>query len=124
MSGNERLTPKQEKAIGALITERTILAAAEKIGVSEATIHRWLKDPTFAEAYRKASRHVADTAITRVQSGCTEAVDTLREIMQDKNAPASVRVSSAKIFMDIAINATEMRLLEDRIRMLEEAVSG
>ena len=49
-----KLTPKQEKAISALLGQPSIEAAAAAIGVNAATIYRWLHEPDFAGAYRLA----------------------------------------------------------------------
>ena len=49
-----KLTPKQEKAITALLAQPTIEAAAASLGINPATVHRWLQEPAFVEAYRSA----------------------------------------------------------------------
>ena len=55
MSGHgEKLTRKQDAAIGALLSQPTISAAAQSVGLGEATLRRWLKDPGFLAAYRSA----------------------------------------------------------------------
>ncbi len=46
----QKLTPKQEKAITALLSQPTIEAAAASLGINPATVHRWLQDPAFTEA--------------------------------------------------------------------------
>ena len=51
-----KLTPKQEKAITALLAQPTIEAAAATLGVNPVSIHRWLQEPAFVEAYRSARR--------------------------------------------------------------------
>lgn len=57
MSGHgEKLTPKQEEAIMALLSEATIGAAAAKVGVSEVTLGRWLKLSEFAAEYKAPRR--------------------------------------------------------------------
>jgi hypothetical protein len=62
MSENEsekrELTVKQIKAIEALLSQPTTATAAKAAGVSQATLFRWLNDPTFAAAYRSARKHV------------------------------------------------------------------
>ena len=51
MSGISR---KQDAAIGALLSRPTISAAAESVGIGEATLRRWLKAPGFLAPYRTA----------------------------------------------------------------------
>jgi len=46
-------------------------------------------------------------------------VETLRSVMQDKDAPASAKVSAAKAILETAIKAVELEDLEARIAALE-----
>ncbi len=49
------LTPDQERAVTALLTEATVAKAAVAAGVSERSIYRWLReDEAFQRAYREA----------------------------------------------------------------------
>lgn len=50
------ITPKQEKAIIALLQEPTIPKAAQAAGVGVRSVHRWLTEPEFSRAYRRARR--------------------------------------------------------------------
>ena len=123
MSGNDRLTRKQEKAVCALLSEPTIVAAAEKAGVAEITVRRWLKLPAFLSRYREACRQMVDTAIGRLQEACAEAVVTLREVMGDAEAPVSSRVTAARAVLEMSLKAVELQDLEVRVDALEEAAN-
>lgn len=116
----EKLSRKQEAAIAALLSESTVAQAAGKAGVGEVTLWRWLKEPGFKAAYREARQQVVDTAIGRIQEVCSEAVETLRAVMQDAQAPASSRVAAAKSILEMAMKAVETQDLEERIAVLEE----
>ena len=64
MNGHgEKLTRKQDTAIGALLFQSTILAAAEFVGIGEATLRRWLKEPGFLTAYRAARRDTLEHCV-------------------------------------------------------------
>ena len=63
----EKLTRKQEQAIAALLSEATVGTAAEKAGVGEVTLYRWLKLPDFLGAYREARREVVEKAVAQMQ---------------------------------------------------------
>jgi hypothetical protein len=118
MSG---LTPKQEHGIAALLTEPSITKAAEKAGVTERTLHRWLGDPAFAAAYRQARREAVGQATARLQQIATHAVTVLLRVMADTKTPASVRVAAAKTVLEFAIKAVELEDIEARLAALEEA---
>ena len=116
----EKLSRKQEAFISALLTAPTLTDAAQTAGIGEVTAWRWLKEPTFQTAYRDARRAVVQQAITQVQQATGEAVETLRSVMQDPEAPASAKVSAAKNILDTAVKAVELEDLEARITALEQ----
>ena len=115
----EKLSRKQEALISALLTTPTLTDAAQTAGIGEVTVWRWLKESTFQTAYRDARRAVVQQAITQVQQATGEAVETLRTVMQDPEAPASAKVSAAKNILDMAVKAVELEVLEARIAALE-----
>src|SRR5262245_10795072 len=112
MQSAGKRTRKQEALISALLTAPSLATAAQHAGLSEVTAWRWLKDATFRAAYREARRAVVQQAITQVQQATGEAVETLRSVMQDAEAPASARVSAAKAVLETAIKAVELENLE------------
>src|SRR5262245_13125075 len=125
MSGHgEKLSHKQERAIATLLVAPSVTAAAQQIGVNENTLLRWLKDGDFQAAYREARRAVVQHAIVQVQQATGEAVETLRQVMQAADAPASAKVSAAKTILETAIKAVELEDLETRIVTLEADQKG
>jgi phage terminase small subunit len=118
------LTRRQEAFLATLLSCPTILQAARTAGIAEVTARRWLKEPSFQEAYRTARRHVVQHAVARVQQATCTAVETLEAIMQDPEAPASARVSAAKAVLETAIKGIELEDLEARIAALELTFKG
>jgi len=119
----EKLSRKQDQAITALVTCPSITEAAAQCELAEVTFRRWLKQDGFQAAYREARRAVVQHAITQVQRATGEAVETLRNVMQDAEAPASARVSAARVVLETAVKAVEVEDLEARILALEADVS-
>src|SRR5262245_752551 len=102
MTGHgEKLTRKQEAAIAAMLTEPTLTAAAALAGVSERTLRRWVRQPSFAAAYRQDRRELVDTAIGRVQAATGQAVDVLIAVAKG-GAKDSDRVRAASALLDHA----------------------
>ena len=97
----QKLTAKQESLIAALLTEPTHAAAADKAGVSEATLHRWLKLSEFRSAYRQARRQLVENAVGRIQAATGQAVDTLLAVARD-GAKDGDRVRAAVALLDHA----------------------
>jgi hypothetical protein len=125
MSGHgEKLSHKQERAIAALLVAPSVTAAAQQIGVNENTLLRWLKDAAFQTTYREARRHVVQQAIAQVQQATSEAVEALRAIMSNGDAPASARVSAAKAVLETALKAVELEDIEQRLQALEAQMAG
>ncbi len=116
------LNPKQDKALVALLTEPTISAAAKKAGIGERTLHTWLGEAAFSEAYRDARRLAVGQAIGRLQQVSSKAVDALLEVIDTEYTPAppAVRVSAASKILDLAMKATELEDLAARIAALEQ----
>jgi DNA-binding MurR/RpiR family transcriptional regulator len=120
MAGHgERRSRKQEQAIAALLAEPTIAAAAARVGVSEVTVARWLREPSFAAAYRKARRDVVEQAVGRLQQAAGEAVDALKGNLTAAN-PAAVN-SAARAILEHAIKGVELVDLAERVEALEAA---
>ncbi len=120
---HDKLTPKQEKLIAALLTSATVQAAAGAAGVSEATAHRWLRDDAaFDQAYRRVRWRAVQQAIARLQQTSGAAVTVLLSIAADKHAPASSRVTAATKLLDLALRAVEIEELEARLSALEASM--
>ena len=125
MNGHgQKLNRNQEKAIAALLSNPSIPAAAKAIEVGESTLSRWLKISSFQAAYRSARKQVVSLAIAKVQAAMTEAVDTLKSVMNDAESPASTRVAAARTILDLGIKSVEIEDFEERIKILEIMVEG
>lgn len=117
----EKRSRKEDAALVALISEPTLREAANKAGISEATLWRWLQDPEFQEKYRTARRQAVSQSITQLQKISSEAVETLREVMNSKETPPASRVTAARAVLEMSIKAVEVEDLAVRIEALEKA---
>ncbi|SRR5258708_6463274 len=115
---------KQEAAIAALLSHRSFEDAAGAVGIATHTLLRWLKDPTFDAAYRKARRAAFSQSVARLQQASGAAVSTLLKIMVDSNAPASTRVRAADSVLDHSAKAIEIEDIEVRVAALERAAEA
>lgn len=120
----EKLSRKQEQAIAALLSEPTLKDAADKIDIGETTLWRWLQMDEFDRRYKEARRQVVIQAIAQLQQATGEAVEALREVMNDIESPASTRVSAARTILDIALKAVEVEDLAARIEEIEDFMRG
>src|SRR5688572_30105297 len=120
---NEPLTAKQEKAVAALLSEPTMKGAAQLVKVSEITLIRWLRENAFRDAYQEARREATKQAIARLQQASSEAVDTLREVMNSSTAQPGARVSAAKTVLELSIKAVEIEDIAQRLEAVEAALA-
>ena len=110
------LNDRQRRAIEALLTERTIQAAAARAEIGERTLRRWLDDPAFRAAYTDASRQLLAEAVGRLRAVAGEAVETLRAALSD--GLTSNRIRAATVLLDIAVKV-EVDDLAQRVAELE-----
>jgi hypothetical protein len=96
------ISRKQEALIAALLTEPTYEQAARKAGVSRRTAHRWLGQPLFQAAYRRARQQLVTAAVARVQSLAVDAVETLASVMRS-GAKDSDRLRAATALLEIVL---------------------
>ncbi len=114
------LADRQQRAIPLILGAKDILAGCKKVGITRTTWYLWMKDPTFLEKYRQARRQNFDDAMSRLQMIAGVAVETLREVATDKNAPASSRVTASRGILDTIIKVVEVEELGERISTLEK----
>lgn len=117
-----KLSPKQEKAIMSLLIEPTIRKAAESAGVGETTLYRWLQEKEFDKAFKEARKQALTQTISRIQQSSTNAVETLNEIMGDREAPPSSRVTAARTVLEMAFKAFELEDLAEKFEEMEQYI--
>jgi hypothetical protein len=113
---------KYEKAIAALLTEPTIQLAAEKIGIGETTLYRWMKDEAFNKSFKETRKNALSQTISRLQQTSTDAVNTLKSVMTNEEATASSRVTAARTVLEMAFKAYELEDLATRLEEMEQHI--
>jgi hypothetical protein len=88
--------PARERAILALLSERTMGQASARCGVGERTLRRWLtEDSEFKAEYEAARSAMFQVGMSRIQALAGRAVETLEELLGAKEYP-SVRLGAAR----------------------------
>jgi len=125
MAGNgSKLTPKQEHAIQALLTTQGMDNAARAAGIGPRTLYRWMTDPQFEKAYRKARRDAFGQGAARLQQASGAAVSSILKIMVDQHAPASTKLRAAELVLTHGAKAIEIEDVEARVTELERAAES
>jgi hypothetical protein len=116
------LTAKQRKAVEALLTTGDVSAAAKEARVHRNTLHRWLQEPSFAQAVRDAEAQAIDELSRMLVRLGRTAVGTLAKAMTDPKAPYPTRVRAADVTLTRLLQLRELATLEVRITELEQSV--
>jgi hypothetical protein len=115
------LNRKQENAILALLSHRSIEDAAKTAGVGTRTLMRWLKDPAFEKACLAARRAAFRQSMARLQQMSGAAVSTLGKVLVDQSSPPSTRVRAAECILNQGAKAIELEDVLARVEDLERA---
>ena len=118
-----KFTHKNEEAIAALLTQRSLEDAAKTAGIGTQTLLRWLKLPEFQAAYREARRQAVQQAMARLQQATGAAAITVLKLMTDPNVPAAVKLRAAECVFAHAIKGIELEDIETRLAELERAAA-
>lgn len=114
------LSPKQRRAVEALLSTGEVSAAAAASGVTRNTLYRWLKEPLFVQAVRETeARALDELSRLLVRLGRTAAA-TLAKAMSDPVAPYPTRVRAADATLGRLLQLRELAQLEGRVQALEE----
>jgi hypothetical protein len=96
---------REDRAILALLSTPTRRAAAQRTGISERTLDRYLADPGFARRYSEARAAAYTEALADVQAAASEAVSALRRNLRGEDPKAEV--AAARTILDFALRARD-----------------
>lgn len=118
------MTPKQQKALLALLTSPTREKAAEAAGITSKTLRSYLADPAFQAEYKKAFSGLVEDAARQAQQAIEPALSTLREIVEDGGENAQARISAARSILEYSMKLTETTDILTRLDELEKLAEG
>ena len=119
------LTPRQERAVAALLTAPDHSAAAAACGIGRRTLTRWMATPEFREAYREASVRRLWDMIGQLRATSVDALASLRKALQSDNEHVRVRAAVALLDLAVKVDSEELAMrvtaLEEHNRAMEDA---
>ena len=113
------LTPKQRRAINALMESRTTREAAKIAAIGERTLYRWLSEPIFRQALQEAENQAAYTTARGLNTGTGQALDVLAGILAGDEISDAVKLQAAKAWIDYFLKTRDYANLDARITALE-----
>lgn len=114
------MNERKRKAITCLIRSPNFAEAARSAGVSESTLRRWRREPDFAAEYRAALDEIIEDASRAARQSLGEAVQALREITKNTNAPTSSRVAAGRAILECGLRIIEASDILERLQILED----
>ncbi|MGF2388436.1 hypothetical protein [Lentilactobacillus otakiensis] len=119
------IKPAQEKSIVALISGKSVNAAAKAANVDKSTLYRWMSDSEYNLEYTNARSQVYRDNTQSLMKGIDKATKTLTDIMESCDND-NTRLQAARTLLDTATNVyqavnqdTQMAALKAQIEQLE-----
>ena len=97
----------------------TIRAAADSLGVSESYLYSRLKNEQFKKRYDDSRDKILQHSVLRLQSGISDAIETITMIMNDAENSPQVRLNAAETILRNCLRLTEQVDILHRIEALE-----
>ena len=84
-----------EKLLEMLLVHGSVSGAATALGLSRNAIYKRMQDADFRTQYDSAQGVMLSAAALAMSDALCEAINTLLDVVRDKNAAASIRVSAS-----------------------------
>jgi hypothetical protein len=107
--------------IAALLEESSIAKAAERCGLSERTLRRWLQRDDFRESFNQAKRTIMESTVARLTAASGKAADALAKNVECGNPGVEIR--AADILLNQISRLGELQDLQHRVEVLEGLLS-
>ena len=115
------LTPRQRKAIAALLESPSVLSASERAGVGRSTLNRWLSLPAFRRALDAAKQEAFAAAMARIAEASGEATNTLLKLLTAESE--AVRLGAARAILEAAAGHLDARAIAEQLADLESRLA-
>jgi hypothetical protein len=113
-----QLSPKQRRALEALLAAPSIVAAAAQAGCAERSIRNWLQDEAFKRAFVELRRSLMDAAVLDLQRAYGRAAEVLIALLNDEDPRVQLR--AVELLMNRVDKWVETEDIETRIAKLED----
>jgi hypothetical protein len=122
MPKSSELTSQQNTAIDVLVAGGSNLEAAEQSGVNRRSLQRWLNLPEFRKELFDRRSYTFSQATGLLSSSARDAVQVLKDIMQDSKAPMQHRLTAARSVLEFGFRGVELEAVKTRIEEFEQQI--
>ena len=119
-NGATPLTDKQLKTLPHLVTAPSLSEAAKRADVGRTTLYRWIEDDEFRREHERQRNEAVDLAHIELKGLMLKATQVVGEAMDDANP--FLRLRAAQIALSVGLKAIEVKELQHRIELLEDAL--
>lgn len=116
---NENLTPKQQRAIQALLTTSDVSHAAQEARVSRETLYRWMKSDVFRLALRDGTQQALEGLSRSLVDLGAQAAKTLADALTNAETSTAIKIKAADLVLERLLQLCELVDLENRVSRLE-----
>jgi hypothetical protein len=120
--GSNTKAISNEEIIAALLQHGTIKEAAAAAGTTPRTIYDRMNDREFRAEYMEAKNDIIRKAVFTINEKLSEAIDTVADIMTDKDNNPAIRLQAAQTILNNAGKFAE-RLTHDEYQSRNEGKS-
>ena len=118
---NGGLTPSQERAIEALLTSRSVPAAARQAEVGKTSLRRWLReDGNLQNKLHGLRQETLSHATLQLQQGACEAAGVLREVVKGEKRIEPARASLIRAAVDFGFRSSVYDDVVGRLKTVEK----
>ena len=113
-----KLNVKQELAINELLKGNSIVESAKIVGVSEATLNRWLVNSEFKAVLNERKSLIVDNCIDKINLMGNKAITVLDNILDNDSASDNVKFNVSKNILEMILKFNEQRNIIDKMKEL------
>ena len=109
-----------EEIIAALIQHGTVKEAAAAAGTTPRTIYDRMRDKDFEADYMRAKSDLIRGAVFNINNKLSDAINTIADLMQDKEVTPAVRLQAAQTILINAEKFAKRLSYDERQATLKE----
>lgn len=117
------LSRRQIHVLPFLISNPTVDQAAKASGVSAKQIFEWMNQPVFRHELENRKNEAVNQAVDRLKLTASKACDTLINLLDNAQSD-SIKHRVAVDMLNMTLKFMEFKDVEQRLRRLEETITG
>ncbi len=116
--------PNQLNALQVLASGGNAAEAAVAAGVAVRTVERWITGKEFKKALSTTQTEVLNSIASKLVALAKTSVESLSEILSDKETSRSIKVRVAVAALEAAVKWRQAVALEERVAAVEEVLQA